>query len=224
MADVRLHLGDCLAVLPTLESGSVDCIVTDPPYNVGFEYADDSSRDRKDDYASWCASWFTHCHRVARSVAISCGHFNVGVWATMSPPPSWWLAWWKPAAMGRCAVGFSNWEPIAFWGKAWKQDCDVIRALIVPDRSLDGHPCPKPVEWAARQIAMMCPPGGTVLDPFMGSGTVGVACARSGRRFIGIEKVPDYFAIAERRIRDAQTGGPLFEPQPAPDLFAETPA
>jgi site-specific DNA-methyltransferase (adenine-specific) len=51
---------------------------------------------------------------------------------------------------------------------------------------------------------LVTPPNGTVLDPFMGSGTTGVACVQSGRDFIGIEIDPGYFAIAEKRIKDAQ--------------------
>jgi DNA modification methylase len=54
--------------------------------------------------------------------------------------------------------------------------------------------------------------GATILDPFMGSGTTGVACVKTGRNFIGVEIDPTYYAIAERRIHDAQQQPPLFEP------------
>jgi DNA modification methylase len=64
-------------------------------------------------------------------------------------------------------------------------------------------------------------PGDTVLDPFMGSGTTGVACAQLGRRFTGIELEPRYFDIACRRIEDAQRQGKLFEPEPQPELLVE---
>jgi len=60
-------------------------------------------------------------------------------------------------------------------------------------------------------------PGGVALDPFMGSGTTGVACAQLGRRFIGIEIEPRYFEIACRRIEDAQRQGKLFEAAPEPE-------
>jgi DNA modification methylase len=66
------------------------------------------------------------------------------------------------------------------------------------------HPTQKPEEVMARLAEMLSPEGATVLDPFMGSGTTGVACVQTGRNFIGIEIDPTYFAIAERRIEEAR--------------------
>ena len=198
--NVRLYCGDCLEVLPTLEAGSVDAVVTDPPYNVGLKYA--STDDNRADYSEWCRRWFIELRRVAFTVSITCGQSNIGVWAEIENP-KWWLAWWKPAAMGRCVVGFNNWEPIALYGKMPRGACDVIRATITPDPDLEGHPCPKPFEWAKKQVEMMVDDDGTMLDPFMGSGTTGVACVKTGRKFIGIELDRGYFDIAVKRIEKA---------------------
>ena len=63
------------------------------------------------------------------------------------------------------------------------------------------HPTVKPVALMSWLVKLICPPGGTVLDPFMGSGTTGVACAKEGREFIGIEREDEYCAIAQARIR-----------------------
>lgn len=206
---VTLHHGDCLDFLRTLPSGSVDAVVTDPPYNVGLDYA--STDDRRADYAEWCLSWFSELQRICRGpIAISIGQANLSQWATIAPP-TWWLAWWKPAAMGRCVVGFNNWEPIALYGKTVKATCDVIRATITPDPDLIGHPCPKPLEWGVKQVDMLTREGDTVLDSFMGTGTVGVACVNSGRSFIGCEIDAGYFKKAERRIADAQAQLSLLE-------------
>jgi site-specific DNA-methyltransferase (adenine-specific) len=199
---ITLHLGDCLEYMRTLPDGCVDAVVTDPPYNVGLDYA--TYADNRPDYAEWCAAWFAEARRVCRGpIAISVGQANLSEWARIAPP-DWWLAWWKPAAMGRCVVGFNNWEPIALYGKPPKAACDVIRATITPDASLKGHPCPKPLEWAIKQVDMLTCQGDTVLDCFTGSGTTGVACVQTGRRFIGCEIDPGYFAIAQRRIEQAQ--------------------
>ncbi len=199
---VTLYHGDCLEILPGLEAGSVDAVVTDPPYNVGLDYI--GYGDDRDDYHDWCLRWFTELQRVCSGpIGISIGQSNLSVWAQIAPP-KWWLAWWKPAAMGRCVVGFNNWEPIAFYGKTTKSICDVIRATIKPDASLEGHPCPKPLEWGTKQVEMYSLPGQTVLDSFAGSGTTGVACAKLGRRFIGIEKEEKYCAIAAERIAKAE--------------------
>lgn len=209
--DVTLYCGDCLEVLPTLPAGSFDCCVTDPPYNVGLGYA--STDDRRDDYADWCQRWIVEVRRACPGpVAVSVGQSNLSLWAATAPP-DWWLAWWKPAAMGRCVVGFNNWEPVALYGKPRKAVCDVIRATIRPDADLGGHPCPKPLEWAEKQVDMLSQEGDAVLDPFLGSGTTGVACVRTGRRFVGIEIDPGYFDTACSRIAkeiDARKGQ-LFE-------------
>jgi DNA modification methylase len=208
IGECTLYRGDCLEVLPTLEG--VDATITDPPYNVGLEYEGDDSGDSKPDYQAWCAAWFAELRRISRNIAVSCGQANVDVWAKIESP-DWWLAWWKPAAMGRCRVGFNNWEPIAFSGKVRQLGCDVIRATIKPDPELDGHPCPKPLEWATKQVQMMTTAGQTVLDCFMGSGTTGKASVLAGRRFIGVEREPKYFDIACRRIEAAYADSPLLQ-------------
>lgn len=95
---------------------------------------------------------------------------------------------------------------------AWYDDSKRIENIIRPGdygiRKItpraDQHPTQKPVELAAHFIGLHTQPGDTILDPFMGSGTTGVACVQTGRNFIGMEIDPTFFAIAERRIREAQ--------------------
>jgi DNA modification methylase len=82
------------------------------------------------------------------------------------------------------------------------------------DADDNDHPCAYPVELAARPIKSSCPVGGTVLDPFAGSGTSGVAAVKLGRKFIGIEIEPKYFSIAVKRISEAQDAFALFDPVP----------
>ena len=72
-----------------------------------------------------------------------------------------------------------------------------------------NHPCPKPESFMRWMVGKASLPDETVLDPFMGSGTTGVACMNLGRSFIGIEREPKYFDIACRRIEDAQRQGRL---------------
>jgi DNA modification methylase len=200
----QLWLGDCLDVLPKL--GRVGAVITDPPYGVDFKYG--SHDDSPIGYPHWCDIWFSELRVICDGpIAISCGIANVTDW----PKPNWILAWHKPAAMGRCAVGFNNWEPILLYGKArGEQGADVIRAPLIPDDALSGHPCPKPLGWATGLINRVASKHNTILDPFMGSGTTGVAAVRMGKAFIGIEKDPDYFAMACKRIEDAQRQGDMF--------------
>jgi DNA modification methylase len=209
-AMIDLRLGDCLEVMKSIPTGSVDAVITDPPYNVGFKYSkyDDNKSDQE--YIDWARGWFLECRRIAKTVLIT-GQKPLPYFAIIEPW-KWLLAWWKPAAMGRSPVGFCNFEPIAMWGKGSNAGVDVIKAQIIPDRELDGHPCPKPLEWALGQLKLF-PKYTTILDPFMGSGTVGVACVQTGRNFIGIEIDPGYFEIAKRRIEVTQM-------QPALEMVA----
>jgi site-specific DNA-methyltransferase (adenine-specific) len=209
---VRLYLADCLDVLPTLEAGTVDAVVTDPPYGVGFAY--DGHDDTREGYEEWCGRWFDELSRVSPTILMSCGAVNVQMWARIRPF-SWQVAWLKPAAMGRSPVGFCNWEPMVLWGSGSGNSVDVFTAGIVPDDALDGHPCPKPLKWGLESIRRAVSSGGMILDCFMGSGTTGVACVRTGRRFIGIEKEPKYFEIAVKRIEAELNRTPLFEAAPA---------
>lgn len=197
-----LYLGDCLEVLADLPT--VNAAITDPPYGVNFKYA--SHDDSPEAYAAWRDQWFAMLREKAPLVAVSCGVGNLTSWAK----PSWVMCWHKPSSMGRCPVGFNNWEPVLIYGKAPRQIVDVFKAVIVPDKSLEGHPCPKPLEWGVQLVGKLTEKGDTVLDPFMGSGTTGVACVELGRPFIGVEVEPAYFDIACRRIEDAQRQQRLF--------------
>ncbi len=98
-----------------------------------------------------------------------------------------------------------------FVGKKWLEvgynpkDVWSVSRLHRQHAEREDHPTQKPLEIVERMVLASCPPGGTVLDPFMGSGTSAVAAARHGRRFVGFELNPDYFAIVERRIAEAAT-------------------
>jgi len=206
--NVRLYLGDCREVLPTL--GRVDAVVTDVPYGVDFAYA--SHVDSCDGYEERCREWFA-CMKSACGgpIAISCGIANLCKW----PQADWVMCWHKPAAMGRCAIGFNNWEPVLVYGKTRAgQVVDVFQACIVPDTSIGGHPCPKPLGWGLGVVSRVSALGDVVCDPFMGSGTTGVAAVQTGRSFVGIEIDPTYFEIAVRRIDKAIDAGALFAPVP----------
>lgn len=189
----RLIQGDCLEVLPLLPK--VGAVIADPPYGVGLKYL--GHDDGRDSYLAVRPLWKAAIDAATDGPRlISCGVANIGVWEQ----PNWVIAWLKPAAMGRCVVGFNSWEPVLLYGKSQHTQCDSFVAMINPEESADGHPCPKPIKWAIEQIERYTT-AETILDPFMGSGTTGVACIRTGRQFIGIEKEPKYFDIAVQRIR-----------------------
>ena len=195
--DVTLYLGDCLEVLPTLAAGSVDAVVTDPPYGVGFEYA--SHEDNRGAFPVWLARWFPEFRRVARNIILTPGITHLFDY----PAPDWTCAYFKPGSTRHNGFGsFNEWEPILIYGKVQTMtDAKRFPDCVNHIKGQIGHPCPKPLNVFRWLVEMT---GAAILDPFMGSGTTGVACVQTGRKFIGIEIDPGYFEIAKRRIEQAQ--------------------
>ena len=118
------------------------------------------------------------------------------------------LVWDKGPASGMGDLSFpwkGSWEEIYVGGKGWagRRDEGVLKGHWVVTRASMGrtHPNEKPVS-LMRDLMKKLPHGCTVLDPFMGSGTTGVACKNLNRNFIGIELDPEYFKIAEKRINE----------------------
>jgi len=182
--DVSLYLGDCLDILPTLAAGSVDAVVTDPPYGMNK--------------AEWDHAVPKWLHLVAGiPTATFCGVIGMRDY----PLPNWIGAWVRLGSTQRNGGlrGFNNWEPILFYNMPALDNDVISEPNYHPDT---GHPTTKPVRLMTRLLNKM--PPGTILDPFMGSGTTGVACVQTGRGFIGIEIDPGYFEIARKRIEQAQ--------------------
>lgn len=208
MSDVRLILGDCLDVLPTLEG--VDAIVTDPPYGIGKSSPNSSWvsrpskwRRRDDCHAEgWDASTpdVTWLLDLAPVVVIWGGNYF------SLPPSRGWLTWFKPDAPPSMA------DLEMAWTSRDMNARQFSRSISATNRERVGHPSQKPIalmEWTIEQVGISA--GATILDPYMGSGTTGVAAVRLGFDFIGIEIDPGYHAIAERRIQAELDRHPLFE-------------
>lgn len=199
IGDCTLYLGDCRDVLPTL--AGADAVVTDPPYGIGINksnrlsvskgFGDDTWDDEAADL-----SWLLPMGVPA--VVWGGNYFDL-------PPTRAPLVWDKDNA-GR---DFADFE------MAWTNLDMVARRIKHRPMNMDGgkeHPTQKPVrvmQWCVSFTE------GLVLDPYMGSGSTGVACAKMGRQFIGIEVEERYFDIACRRIREAYA---------QPDMFVESSA
>lgn len=203
-----LYLGDCREILPTL--APVDLILTDPPYGIGADKrkAHSSIRDndawgRHDWDNATPPSWvFGLMREKAGTLMVRGGNY----FADMLPATSGWLCWRKPEA----ETGFS----LADIELCWTSMDFAARTKTLPRRDGNEHPTQKPValmEWALS----FAPKAATVCDPYMGSGTTGVAAVRKGLQFVGIEREPKYFEIARRRIEDAQRQVTMFEEAPA---------
>lgn len=202
---VRLWHADCREVLPTLMA---DSVVTDPPYGVGYEY--DSYDDSRDAYAAIIECVTGQCRRIAsRGVAVAVPFKNAMMW----PQPDWMICWRKTFSVSRSPFGSGNFEINLYYGKGCLSDrqSDAFEATYVSDEYAKDHPCPKPIGWAKGLLSICTKADEVVLDPYMGSGTTGVACIRTGRKFLGIEKDERYFNIAVKRIKDELARTPLFD-------------
>ncbi|MCH8853252.1 MAG: site-specific DNA-methyltransferase [Planctomycetes bacterium] len=187
-------------ILPTLKAGSVDAVVTDPPYGIGFAYA--SYDDSEANWLQLMNAAVPEMRRVARFVVFPvCKQIRLGWWFA-NHSPTWIICWYKGSPGHRSRIGFNDWEAHLTWGRPQRAMHDFFQTRC--GFSDNGHPCPKPIEWATWLCERAAPNSGRILDPFMGSGTTGVACVKTGRRFIGIEIERQYFEIAKERIKAAR--------------------
>ena len=194
----RIYNMDCLHGMKEIPDKSIDLVLTDPPYNVGKDYGNNFNDSKsRQEFIDWMKPRFIEMKRISKTIIIS-GQGRLADYALIEPW-KWLLAWWKPSAMGRSPVGFCNWEPLAMWGKGCNNGVDIIKAVIKPDKKLDGHPCPKPLGWA-EEIIKLFKDANVVCDPFIGSGTTAIACKKLNRHYIGFEINPEYCDIAEKRL------------------------
>lgn len=211
---VTCILGDALEVLPTL--GRFDAVVTDPPYGLAGADTD------KNEYASF-ADAPDEVERLVKSI-IEWGLYERLVMTPGQrmmfryPEPTAVGVFYYPAGTGSCSWGFVGWQPIFYYGKDPVLADGRGRAsnsfYATDSAEKNGHPCPKPIGQWTKLLERSTRRGEHILDPFMGSGTTGVAAVKLGRNFTGIEIDPGYFGIACRRIEAALK---------QPDLFVEPP-
>jgi len=246
IGDCELYEGDCLEILPGL--CKVDAVVTDPPYEEFMHIAkrNGARRIRTDGRKEIKSLDFGSIDSIRYDVVsltapmclgwsiFFCTPEGVGKWADAINESSMKYkracTWVKPdstpqlngqgPAMGAenfvvswCGSGFARWNSGGKRG--------VYTHLTNPPDRHHGHPTEKPWRLMAEILTDFTNKGNTILDPFMGSGTTGVACAKLGRKFIGIELEPKYFDIACKRIEDAYKQGDMFVEAPTPKPVQE---
>ena len=216
IGDCRLILGDCREVLPTL--GKVDAVVTDPPYGIDENDRKIASRGKlaqpkyygevQWDKMPIGADTVELLRSVSKWQIIFGGNYFDG----LGPTPCW-LVWDKQNGgndFADCELAWTNLKK-AVRRIYWRWNGMIRRGD--DDRQ---HPTQKPegvMRWCVEHLPSDAE---MILDPFMGSGTTGVACVQLGRKFIGIELEPRYFDIACRRIRKAYAQPDFFVAPPAP--------
>jgi site-specific DNA-methyltransferase (adenine-specific) len=235
IGDATLYLGDAMTVLGELEAG-IELVVTDPPYSSGarrdaerqvrgamLRSMEDEDWFSHDAMTGWGFSWFIRgAFTSLRSQLIAGAHVYVFIdWR--QTPNVYGMLEASGYRVNQCLVWA---KPHFGMGTFWRNQHEnvVFASIGTPNPMLDRgmgsviecsavsptarvHPTEKPADLLHSIIEAV--PGDLVLDPFMGSGTTGVACARLGRKFIGIEIEPRYFDIACRRIEEAQRQGCL---------------
>jgi site-specific DNA-methyltransferase (adenine-specific) len=237
---------DALAGLARIPDGSIDLVLTDPPYNLGKDYGNASDRQSVDDYLAWTERWidavlpklkdngslyifltWRHAPEIFVMLKRRMMMMNEIIWDRRVP------------SMGGSTRSFSSvHDTIGFFVKRkdYYFDLDAVRipydaatkkarsrSIFVGAKWLEvgynpkdlwsvsrlhrehaervDHPTQKPLEIIERMVKASCPPGGVVLDPFMGSGTTALAAKHSGRHFAGFELNPAYCAIIEKRLQ-----------------------
>jgi len=194
--------------MQTLPDGSVDAVITDPPYGVGLIYG----RQFIDNIYylfNILPPFIKEAQRIARIVVFPSGKYEIESWLMQNYPPRWRMCWYKGSQSTASPIGFSDFELMFVYGEDIYRSAHDYFYIRPEDNKRIGHPCPKPQGWAEWLISRLTKKGDTVLDCFMGSGTTGVACVKTGRNFIGCEIDPTYYAIAEKRIREAKMQTPL---------------
>jgi len=206
IGNATLYQGDCKDILPDLEM--VDAVVTDPPYGIDFGNNGNFKATHGWSKRRECLKWdiekpskkiFDLILKVSRVQIIWGGNY----FTDYLPPTMRWLIWDK----GQRDFSLADFEMAWTSQNKASRIFNYARSKAIQD--VKKHPTQKPIalmEWCLGFL----PESKTILDPFMGSGTTGVACMNLDRHFIGIEKDPEYFEIACKRISDAESQGNLF--------------
>lgn len=203
IGDATLYLGDCMDILPTLDK--VDAVITDPPYGIGQDGGAQRTRGSKRTNGEKLKWDFERPKKIifdfmelAADVRI---YWGGNYFADYLPSSMGWLYWEK-----RMGGDFADGE------LAWTSQHRALRQFSHFKKNKgDEHPTQKPIELMRWCIEICKNVPQTILDPFMGSGTTGVAAIQMGRKFIGIEREPKYFEIACERIENVQRQQTLFE-------------
>jgi DNA modification methylase len=190
---VTLYNGDARELLPAIQG---DAVVTDPPYGIGFAYR--SYEDGIEEWYELMNDVVPICQEAARFVVMPCSGIDRLGWWYANHPPDWLIAWSKGSPGQLSPIGFSAWEAHLCWGKPAARMHDHFKTRC--GFAIDGHPCPKPIEWAHWLVQRAAALGGVVIDPFAGSGTTLRAAKDLGRRSVGIELDETYCGIAAERL------------------------
>jgi len=239
----KLHLGDCLEVMHNFIEGCIDAVVTDPPYGINFQSNGAKEKRYDvicGDESFDLLPYYTEMERIVkdRGAIYIYTRWDIAYkWQEIINPTSQIIIPRGKVGMGDLNSFSCEYEVVLF--KAMSGHIINATSLGIKNNShaknppkykvrignlwndvisneaweRAEHPTQKTINSFSKMIQVSTNPGDTIFDPFMGSGTTGVAAIQLGRNFVGCEIDPDYFAIAEKRIKEATLQPNLFESQ-----------
>lgn len=214
---IDIKQGDCLELMKVIPDGSIDLILTDPPYGIAYQsnYRKSKFNKIKND-SNVNPAFLDECKRVLKDTgAIYC-------FTRWDVYPEWLEQFKQRFTVKNCIVWFKRGGGLGDLKRAYIYNHEFIIYCAGKLHRLNGkrrndvfefskdapssytHPTQKPVALCAEIIKRSSNEGDTVLDCFMGSGSTGVACINTGRNFIGMELDHGYFDIAKKRLEEAQ--------------------
>ena len=221
----QLYHGDCLEVMKRIETGSIDAVICDPPYGTSEDGKSKMTKvgnNISEFYLEWDTllptEYLEHAYRVLKpggsivsftdtkmvttlwNAFESCGlkPLQIVGWVKTNPPPNPRKNFASGIELG--VFGRKPGRVLCWNGGGWVLNYDVFPLAHSETQNERLHPTQKPVDLMRKYVSLLCPRGGTVLDPFMGSGSTGIATAIEKLDFIGIELNETYFKIAHERI------------------------
>ena len=208
IGNATLYLGDCMDILSTLDK--VDAVITDPPYGLKrFEKGFGTTRFKGHGAEKEGLIWDKTPEKAFFDMLLSKGENSI-IWGANNfelPTSEYFLVWDKQQTVDNFASAELAYTNVKVPAKVFKYSIHQHNQIE------KSHPTQKPVSLMCWCLSFV-PKAESILDPFMGSGTTGVAAIQMGRKFIGIEREQKYFDIACKRIEQAVSQPQLFEPEP----------
>lgn len=216
MSEYKLYKGDCLEVMNNIEDGSVDLVVTDPPYGMNFQShrrKEVYDKIKNDESLNWLDEFFEQVNRVMKdntAIYVFCSWHNVDKFKITFEKYFKLkniLVWVKNNhGSGDLKAAYAPRHEFVLYGHKGRRLFEEKRyddVMFFDKTGNKNHPTEKPVDFMELLIRNSSCEGNIVFDPFMGSGSTGVACLNTNRDFIGIELDEGYFEIAQNRIEEA---------------------
>ncbi len=226
----KIYHKDCMDGMTELPTGHKYCVVTDPPFNVGYHYNEYNDRKEEGEYYQWLQDItngypcvIIHYPEALYKFAFQIGRFpeRVVAWVYNSNTPR----------QHRDIAYFGIKPDFTLMHQPYKNPTDkrIAKRIaegheggvlydwmeinqvknVSKDKMRSSHPCQMPVD-VMRRVVGIIPQEYVIVDPFMGSGTTALACIKEKRQFIGFELNKEYFDLASKRIKDAQAQLELF--------------